>query len=167
MTFRIHRGKHRARPFRFGLWWRKKSFSWVVKFTESCRYDLQNEDQGDTNKLIGIGYLPGHHKDSARFGWRYDAVTGNVELSAYCYVGGQREIKHVCFCEIEKWYYIELTSLEKWYQFFVFRHGELKHFGSAAVQHYHRKKFKYRLGTFFGGQARAPHDIKMEVKRSG
>lgn len=66
MTFRIPAGKHRARPLRFGFWWRKNSFAWLVKFTDSCRYDLQNVDHGDTNKLIGFGYLPGHHKDSAR-----------------------------------------------------------------------------------------------------
>lgn len=167
MIFRIPSGKHRARPYRFGFWWRKKSFSWVVRFTESCRYDLGNDDQFDTNKLIGIGYLPGHHKESARFGWRYWTERGEIELSAYCYVNGRREMKHIGFCEIGKWYYIELTSLENWYQFFLFKHGELKHFGSAAVQHYHHKKFKYRLGTYFGGQARAPHEMNIDLKSSG
>lgn len=165
MFFRIPRGRHRARPLRFGLWWRKTSFSWVVKFDESCRYDLGNDDQFDTNKLIGIGYLPGHHKDSARFGWRYWTERKEIELSAYCYVNGRRVIKHICFCEIGKRYYVELNALENWYQFFVYRAGELKHYGNAAIQHAHDKHFKFRLGTYFGGQARAPHEMKIELKR--
>lgn len=165
MIFSIPVGKHRALPLRLGFWWRRNSFTWVVKFTDSCRYDLQGPDQLDTNKLVGIGYLPGHHKDSARFGWRYDIKTGQVEIVSYCYVKGQREIKHICFCEIGKRYYLELNTLEKWYQFFVYRPGELKHFGSSAVNHDHNKHFKYRLGAFFGGNRAAPHDMTIELKR--
>lgn len=165
MIFRIPRGKHRARPLRFGFWFNRKSFSWTVKFTESCRYDLGNDDQFDTNKLIGIGYLPGHHKESARFGWRYWTERKEIELSAYCYVNGRREIKHIGFCKIGIRYHIELTTLEKWYQFFLFEQGALVHFGNAAVQYYHNKKFKYRLGVYFGGNRKAPHEMKIEIKK--
>ncbi len=166
MVFTIKKGKHRARPWRFGFWFSRKSFSWVVKFTESCRYDLGNDDQSDTNKLIGFGYLPGHHKESARFGWRYRPNLKAIELLAYCYVNGRREIKGICLCEIGKEYYLELNALEKWYQFFVYIPGELKPFGSAAIEHYHNKKFKYRLGTYFGGNQKAPHEIHIQLTKA-
>lgn len=165
MIFRIPVGRHRALPLRFGFWWRRNSFAWVVKFTDSCRYDLGNEDQFDTNKLVGIGYLPGHHKDSARFGWRYDVAKGQVELSAYCYLNGRREIRHICYCDIGARYRLELSTLASWYQFFVFKPGSLNLIARASIQHNHGKRFKYRLGVYFGGQAKAQHEMTIELKR--
>lgn len=163
MTFRIPRGKHRSRPFRFGFWWRRKSFTWVVKFTESCRYDLGNTDQLDTNKLIGIGYLPGHHKDSARFGWRYDTKTEQVEMLAYCYINGRREIKSICHCMIGQWYDLHLKVLSTCYYLAVHYKGDVRSIGHAWVNHSHGKKFMYRLGVYFGGNARAPHKVEIEL----
>lgn len=164
MTFRIPRGKHRARPLRFGMWLDRTQFTWTVKFTESCRYDLQNDDQLDTNKLIGIGYLPGHHKDSARFGWRYDIKTEQVEVLAYCYVNGRREIQHICHCMIGQAYDLHLKVLSTCYYFTVHYKGDAMLIGLASVDYGHKKRFMYRLGTYFGGQARAPHEMKIEIK---
>lgn len=165
MIFRIPAGHHRARPLRFGLWWRRSSFAWVVKFTNSCRYDLGNDDQYDTNKLVGIGYLPGHHKDSARFGWRYDKVKGQIEIMAYCYVKGQRVIQSLCFCDIDKEYDLFLKVLSNCYYLSVCEQGTPKVIGYAWVNHNHNKHFKYRLGVFFGGNQVAPHEMTIELKR--
>jgi hypothetical protein len=165
MTFRIPAGKHRALPLRFGFWWRRNSFAWTVKFDESGRYDLGNTDQYDINKLCGIGYLPGHHKDSARFGWRYWADRKQIELWAYCYVNGRREIKQICFCEIGKEYRIKLQVLTTSYYFDVCEPGIIEPCSIILVQHSHKKKFKYRLGVWFGGQARAPHEMEIELTK--
>lgn len=164
MIFRIQSGHHRALPLRFGLWWHRNSFAWVVKFTDSCRYDLGNDDQFDTNKLIGIGYLPGHHKDSARFGWRYNTVQGQIEIMAYCYVRGQRVIESICFIEIGKEYHITLDVLANNYCFRVYNSAGKQH-GMRMIERYHNKHFKYRLGAFFGGNRPAPHKITIELKR--
>lgn len=165
MIFRIPAGHHRARPLRFGLWWRRSSFAWVVKFTDSCRYDLGNEDQFDTNKLVGIGYLPGHHKDSARFGWRYDIDKGQIEIMAYCYVKGKRVIQSICFCEIGKEYVLQLKVLATCYYLDVHRLGEMPILGHAWIDQYHNKQLKYQLGSFFGGNQPAPHLMTIELKR--
>jgi hypothetical protein len=165
MIFRIPRGKHRARPLRFGIWWRKNSFAWMVKFDESCRYDLGNEDQFDTNKLCGIGYLPGHHTDSARFGWRYWTDLKQIELTAYCYVRGRRVIKHICFCEIGKVYRLRLQVLAAAYYFDVYEPDQVKSAGIVTVERFHEKKLKYRLGPYFGGNQVAPHEIKIELSK--
>lgn len=167
MTFRIPRGRHRARPLRLGLWWGRKSFAWSVKFTDSCRYDLQNDDQGDTNKLIGIGYLPGHHKDSARFGWRYDTETEQVEILAYCYINGRREIQHICHCMIGQKYDLHLKVLSTCYYMSVHYKADVRSIGYAWVNHGHEKRFMYRLGTFFGGNLVAPHGMEIELKNLG
>lgn len=168
MTFRIPRGRHRARPFRFGFWLDRNSFSWTIKFTDSCRYDLQSDDQFDVNKLIGIGYLPGHHKDSARFGWQYDKEIDRIVLHAYCYVNGQRVSKSICSCEIGKTYRIELRVSTDAYYFacdekdvFYYRTN-----GEATVTHRHKKRFGYRLGVWFGGNRVAPHDINIQLEKA-
>lgn len=165
MIFRIAAGTHRSRPFRLNFWWRKTSFTWVVKFDETCRYDLGNEDQYDTNKLVGIGYLWHHHKNSARFGWRYWTVRKEIEISAYCYVNGRREIKHICFCEIGKEYRIKLQVLANSYYFDAYEQGEVKALGVVFVDHYHSKKFKYGLWPYFGGNQVAPHTMKIQLKK--
>lgn len=165
MIFRIPAGHHRALPLRIGFWWRCNSFAWVVKFTDSCRYDLGNNDQIDTNKLIGIGYLPGHHKDSARFGWRYDTAKGQIEILAYSYVNGQRIIQSLCFCEIGKEYDLFLKVLSNCYYLSVCNRGTPKVNGFAWVNHNHNKHFKYRLGVFFGGNRAAPQQMTIELKR--
>jgi hypothetical protein len=184
MTFRIPAGKHRARPWRPRFWWRRTHFSWIVKFDESCRYDLGTDDQFDTNKLVGIGYLsrprfivtkyfnkfwfwrlkPMHWTHSARFGWRYWTERKEIELSAYCYVSGRRVIQHICFCEIGKEYRIELRKLSTMYFFHAFGNGKLM--GVAEVPYDHSKVIGYRLGTFFGGQSTCDHDITIEIKRA-
>lgn len=165
MIFRIPAGKHRARPLRFGFWWNRKSFAWVVKFYESCGYDLKSDDQFDANKLCGIGYLPGHHKESARFGWRYWTGRKEIELSAYCYINGRREIKSIGFCEIGKEYKIHLIISKQTY-FFGIDDCNTKAIWHTEVQKYHNKKFMYRLGVYFGGNRPAPHDMKIQIEKS-
>lgn len=165
MIFRIPSGKHRARPLRFGVWWRRTSFSWVVKFDESCRYNLGNEDQMDVNKLVGVGYLWHHHKNSARFGWRYDIETNRIILSAYCYVYGRRVIQHICFCEIEKEYMLMLNPTSLSYHLHAYERYSSTCLGIATIGHSHGKKLQYRLGPYFGGNQVSPHTIKIELKR--
>jgi hypothetical protein len=163
MTFRIPSGKHYARPWRFSLHWNRNAFAWKVKFTDSCRYEIQGNDQYDTNKLCGIGYLPHHHNESARFGWRYSLLHDQIELSAYCYVNGQRVIKPICFIDIGKEYNIELTKLSTMYFFTCSEVAKL--LGSAEVPYDHNHKLGYGLYPFFGGQARAQHEIIIELKK--
>lgn len=167
MIFRIPAGRHRGRPFRFGLWWRKTSFSWIVKFDESCRYDLGTDDQYDVNKLVGIGYLLHHHKDSARFGWRYWTDRKEIELSAYCYVNGRRVIQHVCFCEIGKEYHLMLNATQICYHLHAYERYSSTCLGMVTIGHAHKKKLQYRLGTFFGGNRTAPHEMNIELKKLG
>jgi hypothetical protein len=164
MIYRIPAGKHRARPWCPWLWWGKTSFTWIVSFDESCRYDLQNDDQFDTNKLVGIGYLWHHHKNSARFGWRYWTERREIALSAYCYVNGRRVIEHVAFCEIGKEYIVKLKVLAMSYYFEVTEPGAGKPAGSTFVDHYHEKKLAYRLAPFFGGTSSAPHNIAIKIE---
>jgi hypothetical protein len=90
---------------------------------------------------------------------------GWVELSAYCYVKGQRVIKNIAFCEIGKEYRLRLQVLATSYYFDVYEPDQVKAAGIVTVEHFHDKKFKYRLGVFFGGNRPAPHEIKIELSK--
>jgi hypothetical protein len=164
MTFLISSGKHYAQPWCLGIWWNRKSFAWRVTFTDSCRYDLQSDDQLDTNKLCGVGYFPGfHHVDSARFGWRYNITTGLVDLIAYCYVDKQRIIKPIASCEIGKEYILKMYSGNNLYSLCVLDPVTNAYAGYVTVRYTHKKKLQYGLLPFFGGNRRAPHEIKIQL----
>ncbi len=60
-----------------------------VTFDASCAYEVDAYHALDVNKLFGLSFgFGGVHHNSARFGWRYDAELGCIELVAYCYVNG-------------------------------------------------------------------------------
>jgi hypothetical protein len=164
VIFRIPAGKHYSRPFRFGIWWGKKQFIYKVKFTESCRYDLGDDDQLDTNKLFGVGYLPHHHTDSARYGWRYNKESGQIELLLYCYVNKLRSIILLASCEIGKEYILFLTVNKDNYNFKVIDENGQR-IGGYALAFYHHKKFQYGLWPYFGGNKVAPHEMKIEIQK--
>lgn len=164
MIFTISKSKHYSRPWRLGLWWDCKSFTWWVKFTDSCRYDLGSDDQLDTNKLAGVGYLfGGHHIDSARFGWRYNATTDLIELLAYCYVKKERIIKLIASCEIGKGYQLKLHVGDGIYSFSVSEVGRSAYAGYTTVRYKHRKHLQYGLWPYFGGNQKAPHEITIQL----
>lgn len=165
MIYKILKNWHYSIPPRLGVWRNRSRFSWHVKFTDSCRYDLRTEDQLDINKLVGIGYLPGgHHKNSARFGWQYDIDKGQIELLAYCYYNGIRSIRKLCYCEIGKAYTINLLITSTAYLFNVTIRGDDVPLGETSVLKTHSHKLQYLLNPYFGGNLVAPHCIKIELE---
>lgn len=165
MTFTIHKGKHRSFPFIFGLH-SKKWMERDVVFDSSAAYELNSEDQNDVNKLFGFGYFNGHHQDSARFGWNYSAVAGRVRLYAYCYVNGERIIKELCEVHIHKKVRCLINIYQYRYAFTV--HDGYNNWHQLAhvdVEFDHKRKWKYKLGCFFGGNNPAPHDITIKISK--
>jgi len=166
VIYTIKKGKHKSKPRQLGYWMGRNKFRWKILFTPSCRYNLQSVDQLDVNKLVGIGYLPGHHKHSARFGWCYNPTTDLIELSAYCYINGKRIIKRITECAVDKEYKIELF-INEWCYFLSCSAADSSGLNyEVKIEHKHRKEFQYRLGTFFGGNRVAPHEIKIKIDRA-
>lgn len=161
-TYTIQKAKHRAWPFRFGLYLTKKSISFRVTFDVSCKYDLGDEDQLDINKLFGVGYFPSHHKESARFGWRYNNDINKVEIFAYCYVNGWRVTEFITAVPLHKSCDFQLRIRNDSYYFKVIKDAFES---SATVAHSNKRKIGYPLGVFFGGDQTAPHKIKIEMKK--
>jgi hypothetical protein len=112
------------------------------------------------------GYLPGHHTDSARFGWRYWEVNGQIELKTYCYTSGHRVMQNLAFLEIGKVYQLQLNVAKHDYIFNVVDAETGKPVGGSIIPHGHDKKLQYRLGVFFGGNRPAPKEIKIELMKA-
>jgi hypothetical protein len=183
MIFHINKGRHRARPFRFGIWWNRKAFARKVVFANNCRYELPGDDQLDTNKIFGVGYLawprimykkrwwtfnrtlvPMHRIYSARFGWRYLPQSGKMELLAYCYDKGKRIVEGVAPCDVGQLYRLHLNITANEYRFTVIdSHGKI--LGQTIIAKRHGKKLQYRLGLFFGGNRTAPQQMTILIEK--
>jgi hypothetical protein len=149
----IKAGKHRVK-LKIDLNFNINSITKKFIFTESCRYILKSKsDQADICKLFGFsqGY---HHRNSARFGWRYNLNSKKIEILAYMYLSGKRESFFLCNCDINEKYEFILT---KKYHFIVKNNNQI-----IAEQKF-KPEYKYNIGyklyLFFGGNHSAPQDI--------
>ena len=138
----------------------RSDLSFQAVFDSSAIYKtVIEENQWDTNKLLGFSDCNSHHQEhSARFGWRW--LDGKIEVIVYAYIDGARHIEKIGEAEIgeEHYYSIQLTKKS-----YVFR------FGNSIVELDRAKKCEiggyYMLFPYFGGDEVAPHDITIMIKR--
>lgn len=140
----------------------KTNLGYKIKFTESCRYNIGTEDQLDINKLYGIGYFPNHHINSVRFGWRYVADYDAIQIMAYWYVNKERKWDHICFITLEK-EYTYLLTISDVHKLEVYDESSIV--GNYEIKDVKQKNCGYLLGAYFGGNQKAPHDIKIEMEK--
>ena len=134
-----------------------------IYFTKSCAYERLPEGMTGWNKLIGL--MPGYndvHKNSARWAWRYNYNTKEIDLATYTYVNSERIIIYQISTPLETW--IELyvgydKKLSKWsYGFKGIDVG-----GWVRCDEFSDNSFWW-LGLYFGGNSVAPHDITVYYK---
>jgi hypothetical protein len=157
MKYRIEKYDHHATPFRLGFWWGRDLFRWMVKFDESCRYSIPGNDQLDINKLVGIGYFPGHHKNSIRFGWRYNATTDVIEIWAYAYKNRERIARYLTEVKFNNWAICSIEITPTSYRLTFEKE-------TISIRHNHPRGLQYFLRPYFGGNRPAPHDMIIHVK---
>lgn len=127
-----------------------------ITFTDSCRYNLNSEDQADINKLFGIGYFPSHHHNSVRFGWRYDLKTEKIEVLAYWYENKVRKNMSLFFANIGKKYEYNIHALKGSHILSVKNTVGYTIFVPI-------KRYGFSLNPYFGGNKRAPHTMKILI----
>jgi len=168
MIFTHHKGKHRAKPLYWLRWWpllwNPVTIARRVTFDFTARYDHPGTyDDEDVNKLFGVSFLR-PHRNSARFGWRYDAAAKKIILYAYSYVNGKRHIVDLCTVVANHFYDCSILIGKDIYVFKVHNEsGEL-----IAYEHLkkpHRKKLALLLGPYFGGNIPAPHDVIIKIRK--
>jgi hypothetical protein len=163
MKIVIKKGRHYPWLIPIGLpiWVRKNTSTFRsadFMFTNSCMFDLHDEDQWDVNKLFGFSI--GHHQNcnSFRFGWRPVLKNNTIEIVAYEYHNGFR-IKTKPLCEVE---------LNRWHEFIISynpQKGKTYYFVDKKSYSFDTgnltKKYGlgYTLGVYFGGNEKAPKNI--------
>jgi hypothetical protein len=158
----IFKGAHFAWPLTLGIGYKKTDIAKLVTFDESCRYKINGEDMFDINKLFGIGYFFSHHTDSARFGWRYNPDSDEIELFAYCYVDKERIYWLMCELQFNRTYLMSIKIYKDKYFFFVIDANKGTVISTETITKKHQKKWSYNLGLYFGGNKSSPH--RMSVK---
>lgn len=134
------------------------SISYLVKFTPSCVYSIGIE-QYDINKLFGVGYSPGHHTNSVRFGWRY--LSGShIEIFAYWYYMGVRGWDMIGSVEIGDCHVFTLARTQSSHTLTVETAGIQKTINIPA------RPLGYLLRPYFGGNTKAPHDIEILISKT-
>jgi hypothetical protein len=183
VRYLIEKNHHRARPPHLAVWRRKYAIRKTVCFGAGCNYDLHSDDQEDTNKLFGLGYIPSwkllflffsylfagllwneHHHDSARFGWLYK--DGKIQINAYLYVAGKRIIEPLCVVPLGLCHEFHLVIDHdlKRYSFCV-KDATGRVLADREFSFTHNKRFSFALGIFFGGNRAAPQDMIIEMKK--
>lgn len=166
----IRKGTHS--PFRLPrLLIDPKVLEYNVTFTPSCIYDIGRADQADVNKLFGIGYFPHHHKNSVRFGWRYNPdFTDSMEIMAYWYDDGERMMRSMGFVDIGKQYTYEMWVLRGVGS--PLHHLKVSGGGKSKAHYLHQEvlldnpcDIGYLLRPYFGGNQTAPHDMKIIMEK--
>lgn len=172
MVNTIFKGFHFSFPPLFWMYFGRKEFIWKVKFNSSAIYDV-GSDQDDINKLFGIRFnLFDNHKNSARYGWRWNKENEQLQLMPYCYDNGVRlntmsgeiVVASIPIQKVvsEKEYSCGLKIYPKSYVFTVYDEN-LKSVGTATVAKTYVGKIGFRSGLYFGGNKTAPHKIKIKI----
>ncbi len=169
MTFRFKRYRHRP-TWPYWLRW----FPWLINTTEikrsvvfstESKYWLHTADQQDWNKLFGISFTISPHRNSARYGWRYNPEINKFQLCAYCYLNGESIMEPLCDLQVNHVYLCHIIITNEDYLFRVYRRHDMAVMCSTAISKGHRKKNGYLLGPYFGGNNAAPDDIKIQLSK--
>lgn len=140
------------------LQWQMQVIRYDVMFTDSCRYDIGKEDQGDINKLFGIGYWPHHHQNSVRFGWNY-AGKDDIDIYAYWYKANKRYYKKLGSVKIGMTNTFVMMPSYKSHTLHVSGRG------LGCNVPLKPQALGYHLGPYFGGNQVAPHDITIMMHK--
>lgn len=139
----------------------KNKVTMLVRFDESAIYENTDpSNQGDINKLWGFSDCSsGHHKNSARFGFNW--YQGKLRLWGYTYSQGNRSWVELQTLNLNETYKTEIYLKDNEYVFMI---NDII-VGTQPRGCSGNGGIKYRLGPYFGGDERSPHDMAIYLKR--
>jgi len=166
MLYTIPKGKHRS-GFRFSPKAFKDNLEFTFRLFYQCHFYPVKVDDFDINKIFGISFgYP--HDDSIRLGWvPCKGEPTLFELYAYYYNQGERKSmllgKHRYHLEIQ----CEMSFIPNGNEIIMW----IVDYADNTKQCYNipfvfpEFKHGYLLYPYFGGNNKAPHDMKIEVSR--
>jgi hypothetical protein len=159
-VYTIKPGKHYAQGLNASLFVNDQ-LNLEVFFDESAEYYLGNSNQYDINKLFGFSDCKSHHhKNSARFGWRWNDQSKNLEILAYVYSHGKRSSQFIDIVPLNKRIQYSIKVVQNQYEFNLNNKKIIMPRGCS-----HKNALGYMLYPFFGGDEVAPHEIKIELNK--
>jgi len=166
--FLIFKNNHKSVGRRLVLFFKKKRkpLKYWIKFDIDCEYKTKDpKNQKDINKLFGYSF-GFHHKNSVRFGWRFNGE--ELEIVSYVYRDGKRvnewdENIYIGNIECGKKYLFEIKMDDGKY-FLSIRDEKHNLIGINYLNH-GKKLFPigYHLWPYFGGNEKAPKDFMFKI----
>jgi hypothetical protein len=158
----VKKGHHYFKPHHNKITFEKTIFKRVV-FEYDCKYDLSDDDQLDINKLFGVGFFPHHHRNSIRYGWRWNNDRHVIELFAYVYDRGKRKAQYILDLKIGVQYTLCLfINTENC--LFVIQDQRGWTIRTLLIKHtIPIMLLGYTLHPYFGGNKTAPHSMTINI----
>lgn len=175
MEYLIEQGEHGAKGTHMKLY---SGGDLVIQgsFDKSCLYDsLAFDQERDINKLIGFSqgffpkykkgkWIPAHHRNSVRIGWR-PSLDGEFELFLYTYQDGKRNARFITNVEAgQEW---KISFLPVVYNNLLVSVKVQRDSGEITEDSLSMGGFfnnwGYMLFPYFGGDSPAPHDMKIRL----
>lgn len=158
-----------ALPQFFSLEYDTVQVSSEIVFHPNTAYTFDDADQWDWNKLCGFSLgLRGIHKNSFRFGWRYNPNTEKIELSGYIYTNSNRSYPKLMDIDLGEKARLDIIAISKSghldVEFFI--NGTSMHRINYFTDEYRQNTVMliYESGLYFGGDKPAPHNIDIDFR---
>jgi len=138
---------------------KSETMSLTVRFDESARYNINEKNQKDINKLFGFADCNSlHHENSARFGWNYNTDTDEVDIFVYVYQNTQRIYEKIGSMNIGQSMNMSISLEGDEYRFWFDNESKTIKRGTTC-----EKGVYYLLYPYFGGDEVAPQDIRVYI----
>jgi len=155
MIYTIPEGKHYPKGLRFSPFLRRPRQEYIVRFDESCRYNI-GPDQADWNKVFGQTH--GLASNSSRWASRYVIASDVVQITPYMHKSGEilydGPIFHI---PIGQPLTLGIVPLEKHILFT--RNGKTVYLWTPPTN----AGWGYRQFPYQGGNVPATHETRIEL----
>jgi hypothetical protein len=159
--YKINKGSHDSANFNSGSFARMQHMHFQAVFNETAIYEVDEADAGDENKLYGFSDCGDHHlRNSARFGWVWNSDKSQLEIYGYTHMYGDHYSKFIGVAELNKPYTYEIKLSGNEY---IFRFNGEKITMPRGCDSKNTSVLSYKLGPYFGGTNKAPHDIYIYI----
>jgi hypothetical protein len=142
------------------------SLNKTFTFTDSCRYDLQNKNQNDWNKLTGFTLGLGVneiHQNSVRVAWRYNIAEDRIEITWYCYKDGVRSYDEKPMYKAKIGVPVNVSIIKS--NSNNFKNSYVVSVNGAIVSIpilFDKPKYGWLCFVYWGGDTQAPHTITIK-----
>jgi hypothetical protein len=173
MEYLIKQNKHYSSGLHISLHSNIENLSFNFRFTKSCWYDIAV--YGDhVNKLYGVSkrlfpkikdnkLIPGHHHNSVRIGWSPAKELNKINLFAYFYDKGVRNIVFLDKIETDTVYKAEFSFTNGLFMVKVKSMlGYTRGIFSKQIT-WANDKWSYLLFPYFGGNPKSPCDMTIYI----